>query len=159
MTAKKRKYVLAYCSISLISGLVGCGGPYDASVQGIVTLDGNAIPTGAISFVPSTGGPQAYAHIEESGNYEVYTGRESGLPSGEYNVTVVARKPSTTLSEGGGSPPPGEAITPRWYASTKTSGLSFKVEPGSNKINLELTSTPPAGWQDPAQQGRRQAAR
>jgi hypothetical protein len=146
---------VAYCGLLAVVALTGCGGPYDASVAGVVTLDGSVVPTGAISFVPANGGPPAYAIVDQSGKYQVFTGREAGLPSGEYNVTVVARESSTTPSDGGGPPPPGKAITPRWYASLKTSGLTFKVEPGSNNINLELTSTPPAGWQEPAQRGRR----
>jgi hypothetical protein len=146
---------LACCALPLVFA-VGCGGPFDASVEGLVTLDGAVVPAGSISFVPTNGGPQAYAVVNESGTYEVFTGREAGLPSGDYSVAIVSRKqPKTTHSEAGGPAPPGEAITPRWYASPQTSGLTFKVEPGSNDINLELTSTPPAGWQDPAQRGRR----
>jgi hypothetical protein len=153
MTKKEFVTVCAYGVV--LMGIAGCGGPYDASVAGVVTLDGNPVPTGAISFVPENGGPQAYAMVKSSGEYEVYTGREAGLPPGQYKVAIVARESSTTLSEGGGPPPPGKAITPRWYASPQTSGLNFQVEPGSNDINLELTSTPPSGWQDPALRGRR----
>lgn len=138
----------------LLMATVGCGGPYDASVAGLVTLDGNPIPTGTISFVPASGGPQAYAVVDTSGKYEVFTGREAGLPSGDYNVAIVSREPSMTLSEGGGPPPPGKPITPRWYASPTTSGLTLKVEPGSNEIDLQLSSTPPPGWQDPARRQR-----
>lgn len=143
------------CSAALLSALVGCGGTFDASVEGIVTLDGNVVSTGAISFVPADGGPQAYAVIKENGSYELFTGREAGLPSGEYNVSIVSRKPpKATHSDLGGPAPPGEPITPRWYASLMTSGLTFEVEPGSNDINLELSSTPPPGWQDPARRRR-----
>ena len=69
------------------------------------------------------------------------TGREEGLPSGDYDVTVTANEPpAATQSEGGGPPPPGKAITPVRYRSKATSGLSFVVEAGDNEINLELTS-------------------
>lgn len=149
----RKRFAIGYFII-LLSGIVGCGGPYDASVAGLVTLDGNPIPTGSISFVPSQGGPLAYAIVNESGSYEVQTGSVTGLPAGEYKIAVMARKSSTTRSADGGPPPPGEEITPRWYASPETSGLIFNVEPGSNEINLELTSQPPAGWQDPARRGR-----
>lgn len=146
MTVVCRNQILVICFFSLLIASVGCGGRYDASVQGYVTLDGNPIPTGSISFVPSSGGPQAYALVDQSGKYVVHTGRETGIPTGEYKVSVMAREPSTTPSEGGGPPPPGKALTPRWYASPETSGLTFQVEPGSNDIDLELTSQPPAGW-------------
>ncbi len=149
MTNVSLKNLLVFSSLSIVIGLVGCGGVYDASVQGVVTLDGNPVPTGAISYVPTNGGPQAYALVDQAGNYEVFTGREAGLPPGEYGVTVVSRKSSTTPSAGGGPPPPGEPITPRWYASANTSGLKFNIEPGSNDIDLKLTTQPPAGWQEP----------
>ena len=69
------------------------------------------------------------------------TGREEGLPSGDYDVTVTANEPpAATQNGGGGPPPPGKAITPIRYRSKATSGLSFVVEPGDNEINLKLTS-------------------
>jgi hypothetical protein len=154
VTAASQKLWWGCCGTVVLVGLVGCGGAYDATVVGMVTLDGNAVPTGSISFVPASGGPQGYAMVEPSGSYEVFTGREAGLAPGQYNVSVVARESSTTLSKGGGPPPPGKPITPRWYASPATSGLTFNVEPGSNEINLELSSTPPAGWQAPTQRRR-----
>lgn len=146
---------LTSCAVVMLVAMVGCGGSSEATVRGIVTLDGTPVPRGSISFVPAMDGSQAYAMSDEAGSYEVFTGREPGLKAGEYKVVVVARKQSKIqVNDRGGPAPPGEAITPRWYASPATSGLSFNVEPGSNKINLELSSTPPAGWQDPAQRRR-----
>ena len=126
--------------------LAGCNGIYDASVEGLVTLDGDPVPAGVISFVPASGGPPGYARSDESGKYEVFTGSEVGIPSGEYAVTVVAReKPEETHTELG-SPNPGKQITPPWYKSTQSSPLSFSVEPGSNDIDLVLSSDPPSDW-------------
>ena len=142
-------------AVALISA-IGCGSSTEATVQGVVTLDGNAVPKCMISFVPLQPGPQVYAVSDNSGNYEVYTGREAGLKAGEYTVAVVARKRSALQkTELGGPAPSGEAVTPRWYASPDTSGLTFTVKPGSNDINLELNSSPPAGWRDPDAKGRR----
>jgi hypothetical protein len=137
----------AWCVIALSAVLTGCGGSNnEATVQGLVTLDGVPVSAGSISFVPSGGGTQAYAMSDDSGNYEAYTGREPGLKPGPYRVTVVARqRPTTNQTETGGPAPAGASITPRWYASPETSGLTFDVKPGSNDINLELSSQPPAG--------------
>jgi hypothetical protein len=116
-------------------------------VTGVVTLDGTVVPRGTVSFQPKAGGPAAYARIEEDGRFVVRTGREEGLPSGDYDVTVTANEPpAVTQTASGGPPPPGKPITPMWYRTKSTSGLSFVVEPGDNEINLELTSQPPAGW-------------
>jgi hypothetical protein len=133
-------------AVSLLS-CVGCGGRFDSGVTGVVTLDGKVVPCGTISFQPKAGGPAAYARIDADGNYIVRTGREEGLPSGEYYVTVSANEPPTVAQTAqGGPPPPGKPITPAWYRMRDTSGLSFVVESGNNEINLELTSTPPPGW-------------
>jgi hypothetical protein len=145
----------AFVGVGLVS-LCGCGGVYDASVAGVVTLDSNPVPRGTVTFKPTGSGPAAYGQIQSDGAYTLRTGREEGLPPGEYYVTVVANEPAPMQqTASGGPPPPGKPITPAWYKRTETSGLTFKVEPGSNDINLELSSTPPAGWQDPAQRGRR----
>jgi hypothetical protein len=105
------------------------------------------VPNGTVAFSPVNGGPAAYGRIEESGNYIIRTGRETGLPAGDYQVTVAASEPSKALqNEKGGPPPPGKAITPAWYRSKDTSGLKFTVKRGSNTIDLPLNSTPPAGW-------------
>lgn len=135
---------------------VGCGGAFDASLSGTVTLDGDTLPTGTLTFKPvDVAGSSAYAQVDESGEYEAKTGREQGLPAGDYLVTVVARqRPDSLYGPNGGPPPPGKMITPEWYRSTDTSGLAVTVEPGHNDFNIELTSEPPTGWQ-PKQAARR----
>lgn len=134
--------------------LTGCGGAYDSSVAGVVTLDGNPLPRGTVAFNPEKTGPPAYGQINSSGNYTVMTGREEGLSAGNYVVTVVANDLPSEPGKDGGPPPAGKPISPAWYRSKESSGLSFTVESGSNEINLELISTPPAGWQDPTQRRR-----
>ena len=125
----------------MVGSVTGCGGQFNASVKGIVTLDGKAVPCGMVTYQPKGGGPIAYARIEQNGSYIVRTGREEGLSSGDYDVTVTANEPpAATQNGGGGPPPPGKAITPIRYRSKATSGLSFVVEPGDNEINLKLTS-------------------
>lgn len=130
-----------------VACFAGCGGPYDARVSGVVTLDANKVTRGTVSFNPVERGPVAYARINEDGTYTVQTGRAKGLPSGDYQVTVIANEPPAAKQTASGGPPPdGKPITPLWYRSQETSGLRFTVTPGRNEINLELNSTPPAGW-------------
>lgn len=132
--------------LSLVALLTaaGCGGAYDATVKGIVTLDGKALPRGLVGFHPDAHGPSAYAFISDDGGYVVRTGNAAGLPPGEYYVTVAANElPATERTKDGNPPPPGKAITPARYRMKETSGLKFTVKPGKNVINLELTSAPP----------------
>jgi hypothetical protein len=124
----------------------GCGGTYDSTVHGIVKLDGNPLPRGTVTFSPSGGGSTAYGLIQTDGAYQLRTGREEGLPPGQYAVTVAANEAPTTAGRDGGPPPTGKPITPEWYRNPASSGLSFAVNSGDNEIDLELKSTPPAGW-------------
>ncbi len=135
---------------------VGCGGPYDSYVSGVATLDGSPLPRGTASFNPARPGPASYGVIRRDGSYSVHTGREEGLPSGEYTVTVVAKEESIDENPDSGLPPkPGKTFTPPWYRSKKTSNLKFTVEPGSNDIDLELTSEAPLDWNPPSRRRRR----
>lgn len=131
----------------VLAAMSGCGGTYDATAYGVVTLDGNPVSRGTVTFHPVAGGAPAYSPIGAGGAYSVHTGREEGLLKGDYQVTVTANEASAQLvSEAGGPMPAGKTITPIWYRSKESSGLKYTVESGSNKINLELTSQPPAGW-------------
>jgi hypothetical protein len=129
--------------------LVGCGSPYDATVSGIATLDSAPLSSGVVSFTPTSSGAPAYGQIGAGGTYQVWTGREEGLASGEYVVSVVSTEDTGDRGKDGGPPPLGKSITPDWYRDPNTSGLNFTVESGENEINLELNSTPPPGWKPP----------
>lgn len=119
-------------------------------MKGRVTLDGEPLPLGNVTFKPTDiNGSAAYAKIDDSGYYKVQTGREFGLPPGSYEVAVMAReRPAQRYGENGGPPPAGKQLTPDWYRSTDSSGLTVDVKPGSNAYDIELTSTPPDGWQE-----------
>jgi hypothetical protein len=132
---------------------VGCGGPYDSAVTGVVTLDNEPLPTGVVSFSPQGQGAMANGQIRSDGTYQLWTGREEGLASGEYVVTVIATDSTGDRGKDGGPPPMGKLISPAWYQNPATSGLTFTVAPGDNEINLPLTKTPPPGYKPPA--GRR----
>lgn len=117
--------------------LAGCGGK-PATVDGTVTLDGEPISKGSVSFVPSSGGQQAFGVVESDGSYSLSTNSSSGLELGNYQVRVVARE--MIKSDEGFAPMQGDYIVPKRYANHATSGLSFEIKSGRNKIDLELTS-------------------
>lgn len=141
---------LGFAAIScLLVVVVGCGGSYNASVHGTATLNGTALQSGTIKFIPQQAGPSAYGNIDSNGSYSIMTGREAGLPAGDYVVTVVSNEPSTPNSNPSLPPAPGKPITPAWYREPAKSPLKYTVAPGKNEINLDLTSQPPAGMKTP----------
>lgn len=143
-------------AVALAVTAIGCGGKYESSVSGSVTLDGAPLPIGTVTFAPVGEGTIAHGRIDEGGDYALRTGREEGLKAGDYRVTVVAReKPASDYGPNGGPPPPGRQLTPDWYRSADSSGLEFSVERGGNTIDLALTSEPPAGWSPDRRRKRR----
>ena len=144
---RNRRTVLRSLSVAaLLTIVVGCGGRYNASVSGVATLNGSPLPRGTVKFIPEQSGASSYGSIGSDGSYSMMTGREKGLQSGSYVVTVVCNEASTPNANPSLPPTPGKPITPTWYRDQTITPLKHKVEPGRNTINLELTSQPPAGW-------------
>lgn len=119
---------------------LGCGGGKESQVSGHVKLDGNPVGPGTIVFVPAEGASNpADGAIQVDGSYSLKTSRTDGLNPGKYKVTVtVLDQPE--VQPGERSMIAAKLITPEKYRDPATSGLEFSVEPGSNKIDVELTS-------------------
>ena len=45
--------------LTYILAVAGCGSPYDSSVSGTVTLDGQPLTIGTVTFFPDQSGPVA----------------------------------------------------------------------------------------------------
>lgn len=117
--------------------IVGCGGK-PAKVSGTVSVDGTPLEQGSVTFAPTGGGMRATGIIQSDGSYQLQTNRDVGLEVGEYDVAVASRE---IISTGEGSPPrPGKFFAPSRYGRTRTSGLKYIVEKGSNVIDIDLSS-------------------
>ncbi|MDB5306121.1 MAG: hypothetical protein JWO38_323 [Gemmataceae bacterium] len=141
--------VLRAAAVALATGLLvaagGCGngGGGRAAVRGKVTLDGQPVEAGLISFVPAEGtkGPSAGAAVSQ-GEYEV---QGDNLPvPGAYRVEIKAQKKTGKKVPVGSPAPPGtmaeetvEAIPARYNTR---STLREELKPGSNVLNFDLTS-------------------
>ena len=127
-----------------LSVLTGCGGGLPASVSGRVTLDGVALTTGLVTFVPTKVGPLAYGPIDYHGQYAVQTGSQRGLEPGDYVVTVAANAPPTDAAHTASGPhntePMLPLITPLNYASSDRTPLKASVQPGSQTLDFDLRS-------------------
>lgn len=137
MLQRTRAAAVAAAALSLF--VAGCGGG-GGTVSGTVTLDGNPLKTGVVTFHPVAGGAAAIGAVTKDGSYEVAIGTETAIPQGEYLVTVDGSEPTT--SEPGPGPPtppaPPRRIIPDKYANKDTTDLRATVKAGSNKIPLEL---------------------
>jgi hypothetical protein len=141
----------ARCWFALVS-LFGVWGCSDAEpfgiVNGRVTLDGQPLGHGAISFDNAETKFAVAANLDERGVYVIRSVRHNGLPPGEYRVAI---SPATigggeTPLIGDPSPRPGAAAKPipQRYHSATTSGLSATVRVGENPpYNFDLTSAKP----------------
>ena len=120
--------------------LAGCGG--SGSVSGKVTLDGQPLTTGTVTFHPVGSGPVAIGTIGPDGRYELAVGQDRSVPPGDYVVTVEATEPvAAEPAPAKGPPRPPAApkgLTPDKYADKAATDLRFTVKPGGNTINLEL---------------------
>jgi hypothetical protein len=129
-----------------VSTSPGCGGgpklPQRAKVTGLVTLDGKALPTGMVTFVPDrsrgTSGPPAVGGIDSTGHYQLTTDRQSegdGAVVGFHLVRVFANEPGDPMHSVTAS------LIPQQYNNEATSGLRFEVKAGvDNVIDLPLKS-------------------
>jgi hypothetical protein len=119
---------------------VGCGGRGD--VSGKVTYDGKTVVFGTVQFEGSDG-MLRQGNIEPDGSYTV-----SGVATGEAKVAVSSRNPKspdfTPIQREGGPPPPprpeilGWFAIPEKYETTFTSGLTYTIKRGENKIDIDL---------------------
>ena len=120
----------------------GCsGGSLGSNVTGVVTLDGTPIGPGVATFAPvdSKENP-AIGAIQPDGSYFLKTSQERGLRPGTYQVALQIHEVPTDLVPGQRDMRQPKSRIPPKYNAVETSGLQFEVEPGSNKINIEMTS-------------------
>jgi len=137
----RRWGVVAWPLLPLMTSLVGCGSRVEATVSGVVKLDGARLDHGQVVFVPvaGSGGQGAVGQIQSDGSYSIQVARTGGLPPGKYGVTVSSREPSKS-SQSGGPPSPGKLLTPKRYSRADTTDLLVEVRPGGNSIDLDLVS-------------------
>jgi hypothetical protein len=127
-------------AIVLVSTAAGCSGAA-ASVSGTVTMDGQPLTTGNVSFYPEgDSGAPAYGQIDAQGRYSLKTGSDLGLTPGSYTVVVVATKDPPEPYDKTGAENPPIPITPGKYGNVATSDLKVQVNGGRNDIPLALQS-------------------
>jgi hypothetical protein len=130
------------CGVALLACvfLTGCKpvGPEIASVEGLVTFDGEPLANASVMFIPQGGRP-AIARTDSSGKYVLNFsgGRKGAIPGpNKVRISTVAE---ASEDENGNPIPASKERIPMQYNQTST--LEFNVEPGTaNVANFELKS-------------------
>jgi hypothetical protein len=108
---------------------VGCSGPSDdlprEAVSGTVTLDGQPLANGSISFSPAGGsGATGGGDAIKGGKFSI--ARDSGLVPGNYNFSIYAGANSA------------ERTKPAQAGSLKKSEMAKELIPAKYNSNTEL---------------------
>jgi len=131
---------LVCAAVLAVLAAPGCGGG-TVSVSGTVTLDGQALESGQILFVPvdTSKGQSAGATIQ-NGKFDVQ-GAAPPLP-GSYRVEITSKKKTGRQIPAGSPSPPGTMIdetkeaVPAKYNTNST--LRQELKPGANTLNFPL---------------------
>lgn len=140
-----------------VAVVAGCGGgagyegPERVAVQGTVTLDGNPLPYGTITFLGSGDSARGASARIENGSYSIP--EEKGPNVAKYRVTIFGHGKAPTkspvapgeeeedvevLGEGGGESELGPQIVPGKYNSETT--LEVEITSGPNTHDFSLTT-------------------
>ena len=129
----------AFTALAMISGCGSGDGLPREPVQGTVTLAGEPLESGMISFDPGSADlPTTAGAVIADGRYEVP--RQEGLVPGTYRVMIYSQGAETPLPEdhvpGAPMPLPQDLIPPRYNAQTE---LSVEVKSGGpNEFDFPL---------------------
>lgn len=141
-----RGVVRASFMLALIA-LIGCGdsGPKVVPVSGKVTLDGNPMSLGMVTFHPdeskgnnTVGTPTGM--IQSDGTYKLNFNGKDGAPIGWYKVTVNSMGMPTNMGN-----MPAQDMSKMNQNTTKVNAKFQKPETG---LSVEIVSSPAAGAYD-----------
>lgn len=151
-----------YAGAILLGGLLillryhsAAGEPAPATVEGIVTYQGEPVSHAFITFKCRGMSESLYGQTDEEGHYKLYSRMEKTLPIGKYAVTIVKRINQEEPRE------PREHrrrhrhwgdymehhvvdVLPSHYGDGPTSGLIAIIEPGENVFDWVLSDDKPA---------------
>ena len=124
----------------LFTCLAGCGDPEWGYVEGVVTLEGQRVGPGVLTFEPMgterQNEPSAVGHVDDQGNYTLGGGKKKGAAVGAYRVTITGGD-SDSFAEEMRTKAEATTLIPARYQDPE-SGLTANVVAGKQVINFEL---------------------
>jgi hypothetical protein len=151
-----RMLAVICCLVCILSLGCGPGGPALGTVTGTVTLDGEPVTNGLVTFSPSEGGRSSIGKTDSAGKYELIFADRKGAMVGSHQVAVTTVQESSGSGEevssdsdayaqqamgGSASDYDNATVTepiPAKYNSETT--LTFDVASGSNTIDIPMTT-------------------
>lgn len=117
--------------------ICGCGDS-QANVTGTITMDGQPVPSGSITFVKAEGGQVREGAVIKDGGFQ------AKLPPGKYKIELSGQKVVGKRTQKGFDGKDEvieltEPLFPERY-NTKTE-LSEDIKSGANTVKLDLKST------------------
>ena len=139
--------------------LPGCGGgggrdykikaDQQATISGTVKFGDKNVPVNAlVTFFNAEQGIAAVGFADESGKFTVKPAeKETGLPAGNYQVTITPPPPPPMTEEqykkmeanAMAMPDITYKELPKKFYNSMTSGLVFEVKPGPNSFDIDLS--------------------
>ena len=121
--------------LAVVAGAVsGCGDgrPARVKVSGYITVEGQPLKFGGVSFKPVDGGRAAGGGVNSDGQYLTTMYKlNDGLPPGSYMVAVNAVENINYKSQ--------RWHAPKSYSEHATAGLSVEITEETTDLNFELT--------------------
>jgi hypothetical protein len=136
----------APCLCLLLGIAAGCGNSHSfevAPVEGTVTLDGEPVTRGLVTFIPDekagTKGPIGVGKIDQNGSYRIVT-----LPNSDSLNGAIVGRHRIRVSHFASDRYSETRDAVRLYSSETTSGLTAEVKPGmTNAVDLSLETPSP----------------
>ena len=122
----------------VVAGGCGDGRGVRIPISGVVTVDGQPLQHGSVTFNPIKGAEQKEKQragggsLNAEGKFQVssFTAND-GLMVGKYEVSVLALEPLGPNSQ--------KWHAPQKYSNFKTSGLTYEITPETESIEFKLT--------------------
>lgn len=131
-----------WCGVFVIATIaVGCGSRGDlrefAAVTGSVTVDGDNLTGGRVIF-DHVEGPMTSAPIDGNGHYNAKVAVGKNKIAVDYHEEGPSTDSGKVSGVRGAEIVQGKSLVPEKYAASKTSGLEYSVQKGSNVYDVNL---------------------